>query len=277
MRIRSPWSTFLAVSCLAMLLLSACKPAPQEGASNGDPGGLPLQDTNNYAGYAVDDLEALEQLASPRPFASGTWTVPTVSCVPGYRTEVSMWLGLGGGVNAPLEQVATTSGCDVFGKPNHQANYQMLGTPEGNEAQTIDDCEGQPCPVEAGDKMAGSVIYEGAGTYYLSLKNLTRGWNYGTFHSGNSDKSAWRSAFWILEAVTRGGNIVALSNFGEATFSQCQTNFGAMGDHRITKIHRYQITPALVNPHRAVPSQLTESGLTENYRWNDFTIGWRVA
>jgi hypothetical protein len=237
------------------------------GGSSASPIKVP---TSTYAGYAVYGLNALVPTSpGQQPFVSGRWTVPSVSCFPGERAESAIWVGLGG-INAPLEQVATTANCDVLGRPNYSAYYEMVGQPGWTGARTISDSSGKALALNPGDVMIGSVLYRGDGSYDLNLRNDTKGWHFTKTEAGRADKSAWDTALWIVEAVNR-GLIPALANFGTVSFTRSITRFGAISDPRHTKVLQLEISqPAPINIHKAFPGALSNSG-----DGSSFAVQWK--
>jgi hypothetical protein len=190
-----------------------------------------------------------------------------------------MWVGLGG-LNAPLEQVATTSACNGGVNGKYAAYYEMTNTPGWSGARTATGQQGVVFPVDANDLMLGRVTYLGNGSYQLSLHNQTKGWDFVKTESGRSDKPAWDTALWIVE-LPKASIYLPLANFGEARFTQCSTNFGPISDAHHTKIAQFDLSelksldsglPISYNVHKASASTYTESGPKSG---SEFTVKWR--
>ena len=81
--------------------------------------------SSNWAGY----------VAQPAPTAgsrfasvSGSWTVPSVICVPGHASYSAVWVGLGGyrETGSSLEQVGVDADCSHSAHPSYTSWYELL-------------------------------------------------------------------------------------------------------------------------------------------------------
>jgi hypothetical protein len=191
-----------------------------------------------------------------------------------------MWVGLGG-LNAPLAQVATISSCNAFGIAQYSAAYEMHGHPDWKgSSRKLANPDGSGYEVDPGDSMTGSVLYAGGGVYHLNLRNHTKGWHFSTVERGSSDKTAWDTALWIVEAPTRALGIVApLANFGATRFTQCLTNFGPIRTPEHSKILKFELSefqwPAGWNLHKARPSAIEGSSSPQG--GEAFDVTWRMV
>src|SRR5437016_1476144 len=75
--------------------------------------------TANWSGYSVDTA------ASAVSDVKGTWTVPTVSVLPGTKTYyAASWIGIDGDISNTVEQIGTDSD-QINGQPAYYAWYEM--------------------------------------------------------------------------------------------------------------------------------------------------------
>jgi hypothetical protein len=165
-----------------------------------------------WNGYTTNWTQA------PKTFyvAGASWQVPHNNCGPisihQNLSDAGQWVGLGG-VGTPVIQVGVTSTCQ-YGLQLNAAVWEV--TPPDVSVNPIIHL------VFPGNQMSASVEYLGGGKYFLSLRDLTRGWNWSMTVSGPDYVPD--TADWAVEA---GG--VPLADFGSVMFTDCTYATGHQG------------------------------------------------
>lgn len=198
---------------------------------------LTASTSTNWSGYAVDGTNASS--------VTGSWTVQPAQCAPRETSWSSPWVGIDGDNSSTVEQTGTDTDCKK-GTPSYYAWYEMY--PKG--FVTIGE------PVTPGDSMTGTVTYEGAGAFLLTLVDHTAGWTNSVTQS--STKAPRSSVEWIVEGPSTG----TLTDFGTLSFSadsatingetESLQSFGSSAD-AITMATKKGVV-------RAAPSPLSKKG-----------------
>jgi len=161
----------------------------------------------NWSGYA--------SLGGPFTSIMGQWTVPTVQTDGGDVS--SSWVGIDGFANTSLIQVGTAQDYDsgLFGGIAYYAWWEILPAAETRIPQTV----------MPGDVMIAWIFPESvvtpntAGTWAISLQDLTQNWS---FYTTQTYSGPLTSAEWIEEATTECGlfgcSIHPLADYGSITF-----------------------------------------------------------
>jgi len=130
---------------------------------------------------------------------SGSWTVPTVTCVGTTNANVSQWVGIDGIDSAQVEQVGTDSSCNYFG-PFYNAWWEMYGDTTAPDGAFYFEV-GLPIatyPVQPGDVMNASVSVTD-GVWNMTIVDVTEGWNYTKLVGGANPTPLQSCAEWIVE------------------------------------------------------------------------------
>lgn len=178
--------------------------------------------STNWAGYYATGQNGSFTMAT------GSWSVPAVTCSGGATTYSSAWVGIDGATqgNNTVEQDGTESDCSG-GVASYSAWYELYG--DNADASLNNGSEVPlPNPVYPGDTMTSTISFA-AGTWTLALADLTPGhtWSVAEHLTWNSSSSAspkQASAEWIIERPTvcppcDSNNPSSLSNFGTIAFS----------------------------------------------------------
>jgi hypothetical protein len=208
----------------------------------------------NWAGYA--DVSATHGTFTK---ASGSWTVPKVTCTQEDRIT-SEWVGLDGFSSATVEQDGTASQC-FEGTPVYYSWYEMYpaGTVEVGAS------------VAAGDKISASVARSGS-SYTLKLTDSTHTANSFTRTASCATSTCLdTSAEWIAErpAFTTTG-IVPEAQFSSVKFSSASETAGG----RTSTISGYSGTNYAITCLDSTGTYdiVANSGLTGG---NAFTSTWK--
>ncbi|MCJ1395126.1 hypothetical protein MMC18_008007 [Xylographa bjoerkii] len=151
---------------------------------------------------------------------SGTFTVPTVSPPSGAGSgswASSAWVGIDGDTygNAILQTgidfTVTKSGGST--SQSFQAWYEWYPNDAFNFAMDV----------SAGDVIALSVVSSSASAGTVTIKNVSSGASVSKALKapGSGSHLGGQNAEWIVEDFEEGGSLVALSNFGTVTFTDC--------------------------------------------------------
>ncbi len=201
--------------------------APQ--AANGTVTGL---QSVNWSGYG--DSESGSNTVT---YASGSWTIPTVQCLPApYQNQdafLADWVGIDGLTNSTVEQLGTATQC-FEGVEYYYVWYEMFpaGTVEEGTTACINDNVNCPQP---GDQVSASVSVTSAGrgnnSYTLTLTDHTRPQeSFSVSASCAADVCLDQSAEWIVERpaleLSLGFQIVPLGDYGRSTFSSADVVSG---------------------------------------------------
>jgi hypothetical protein len=151
----------------------------------------------NWSGYAAS--------GATHTSVSSSWVEPTVVCT--SNGIAAFWVGLDGVGSSTVEQDGTGADCST-GSPAYFAWWETY--PE-NSMQEYRD------PVAPGDMMKSSVASLGGGLYELELSDTTKGWT--ESKQASSPGALNSSAEIVAEAVTEGGSVSALPDFGSVRFT----------------------------------------------------------
>lgn len=95
---------------------------------------------------------------------SGSWTMPAVQCNTS-NDLFAPWVGIDGYGSQTVEQTGVQVDCSS-GSPVYSGWYEMYPAPPQYFSN----------PVDAGDSITASVVYNGGRTYTLKLTDDTKGW-----------------------------------------------------------------------------------------------------
>lgn len=160
--------------------------------------GAANQTSSNWSGYAAT--------SGGYNAVSASWTEPSVSCT--SDGIVAFWIGLDGWGSGTVEQDGTGVDCSS-GSPEQFAWWE---TYPANDIQEYGDY------VAAGDSMTSTVTYQGGDEYDMVLTDNTEGWTENNPVAGASGADN-ASAEIIAEAVTSGGSVTELPDFGQVDFT----------------------------------------------------------
>jgi hypothetical protein len=149
--------------------------AQHRAASSGVNGGVTGSQSINWSGYA--DVETTSNTVSQ---ASGSWTVPAVSCLPApYQNQdafIANWVGIDGYNNQTVEQLGSAAQC-YAGVKYYYVWYEMYPAGTIEEGTTACINNNVNCP-QPGDQISASVTVTPAGSgennYKLTLIDRTR-------------------------------------------------------------------------------------------------------
>jgi hypothetical protein len=172
--------------------------------------------SSNWSGYA--------DTGATFTGISGSWTVPTVTCVGSSTSYSSEWIGIDGYSSGSVEQDGTEMDC-MSGTPQYDAWYEMFGDTDingGDEVALSSDSN----PVAPGDVISASVSVVN-NMWTLSLADVSSvhfGWSFSTpvpiyFPAAES------SAEWVLERpeiCNQGCVLTSLADFGTSDFTNAQ-------------------------------------------------------
>jgi hypothetical protein len=186
------------------------------GSFNAAAGG---QESSNWSGYVLT--------AIPGTFssASGSWTVPAVTCAAGGGAKASStWVGIGGGdaSDSTLVQAGTEQDCDDE-IASYGAWWEVIPAP-------AIDLDADTYPVGPGDAMTVSTDGSNAVVWTVTIHNASRGW---TFTQSVPYTSAGATAEWVEEAPltagTGGAGQASLTNYGRVVFTGATANHANPG------------------------------------------------
>lgn len=171
--------------------------------------GVQQNTSTNWAGYA-----AVTNLAHPVAhtvsYVAGTWTIPQLSASTG-QTYCSIWVGMDGYGSNSVEQLGTAHDW-VNGKQQNTAWFEMYP----QYPYTINGF-----PVNVGDSISASVVYQGNSVFLLTITNNTKKVYFVAPTSYTKSVTAQRiSAEWIVEAPFS-NTVLPLSHFGTVNLSNC--------------------------------------------------------
>jgi hypothetical protein len=216
------------------------QPTPPGGA----PGFLPqgTVSSTNWSGYAAT--------GSTFSNVSATWVEPAAIC-PGGSQYSSSWVGLDGYASRTVEQTGTDSDC-AGTAPQYYAWWEIYPSPSVNI----------PKPVSAGDHMRASVTGTAAGSFTLTITDVTKGW---TNTETKTLTTAKRSSAEVIEEApccTGTGGILPLADFGKAHFANALVDGAVLGSFNPTRINM------------AAGGILKDTTSALNAAGNGFTVTW---
>ncbi len=190
---------------------------------------LPSQVSTNWAGYAAITGRSTHAFAKRFTSVSGSWTVPSVTCVPGQPTFSAFWVGLGGyrQTSRSLEQVGTEADCSAAGAISYYAWYEYV--PDG--PHTI-----RAIPVHPGDSVTASVVVKGKRAT-VRIADTTTGATFRHAKVMRSPHPDVGAAEWIAEAPSNcdrnNCTPLTLTNFGSVAFTNATASaVGINGRHQ---------------------------------------------
>jgi hypothetical protein len=206
--------------------------------------------------------------------ASGSWTMPAISCATGDGSSAAFWVGIGGwGRSSPsLEQLGASGDCTPSGAPSLRLWTEIVPAPPIF----------LPLRLAPGDHVTATVsVAKGSVTF--DLRNATRGTHY-THTTRERRALDVATAEWIAEAPSLCRTIsecevVPLSDFGTVRFTNVLASgsgvSGPLGapTWRVTPVALIGSTGssryiAATNPFGAVPQPPAPGGRA-------FTIAFR--
>jgi Peptidase A4 family len=188
----------------------------------------------NWSGYA--DSESGSNTVS---YVSGSWTIPSVTCLPRpYQNQdafLANWVGVDGFSDSTVEQLGTAAQC-YEGVEYYYVWYEMYpaGTVEEGTTACINDNVDCPRP---GDRVTASVSVTAAGSgennYTLTLTDHTRPQeSFSTSAQCATDTCADTSGEWIVErpavAPAFGIQILPQADFTRTYFSSGDITSGGV-------------------------------------------------
>lgn len=174
-------------------------------------------ESSNWSGYAATGSDGAFTSVS------SSWVQPSLTCT-SKTTYSSYWVGLDGYSNSALEQTGTEADC-IGGKAEYGAWWEVLPASETSYSVTV----------KAGDSLSASVVYNGNGTFTMTLSDSTEGWSKSTTHAGSSGYED-SSAEVIAEATDVNGSIAKLSDFGTVNFTNSTADGNSLGSYSPTEI-----------------------------------------
>ncbi len=203
------------------ILTIAMTPAASAQAVN-----IPVARTSNglslnWSGYAVNITGVTS--------VSGTFSVPTVGApcgVSGFQGDVSVWVGIDGYSTGTVEQTGVAGSCDLStGAPTYYAWWEMYP----RSSVVI-----RSMSINPGDSITASVVYNGGGSFTLSISDTTDGQSFATtVHApvGGLNAAQRGSAEWVVEraaTIYKGYlTILPLATFGSTTFTSASFTVGS--------------------------------------------------
>lgn len=161
--------------------------------------------SQNWSGYAAS--------GGTYTSVTSTWVQPSVTCT--TNGIAAFWVGLDGMGSPSVEQTGTAADCST-GSPVYFAWWELY--PQ-NDMQQYRDA------VTPGDVLTATVTSLGGAQYELDLSDTTKGWTERNRQAAPGALNA--SAEIVAEAVTSGGSISALPDFGSARFSGTRIDHAA--------------------------------------------------
>ena len=213
----------------------------------------------NWSGYAA--ATSLTRPSSSSVTAvEGSWTVPTLSPLPGH-TYSSAWVGIDGYSSSTVEQIGTEHDWTPTGQQNYawfemypQNGYELVGF-----------------PVNKGDNMGATVVYKGRNVFQLTIVNYTHEVYTVVPTSYTTVRNAKRnSAEWIVEAPSSESGVLPLAKFGTIAMTNCTATInGKTAPINSTAWKNDPLTMTTMSGiPKAVPSKLSSNG-------QSFTVTWK--
>jgi hypothetical protein len=192
------WARWLGVAAVLTI-------APLASPAAASVAHAPLQrlgpTSENWAGYY--------STAGPFASVSASWVQPAATCT-SEAMYSAFWVGLDGANDDTVEQTGSEVDC-IGGTPKYYAWYEMYPSKGANF----------PGIVMPGDQFSASVAVVGT-KFTLTITDLTRHWHYKIIKTSKTATKA--SAEIIVEAPSRGGTILPLTDFGTVSFTSAEAN-----------------------------------------------------
>jgi hypothetical protein len=216
--------------------------------------------STNWSGYAVTGANG--SVTSVK----ASWIVPAIqgACPATGSQYSSFWVGIDGYNSNTVEQTGTDSDC-INGQPSYYAWYEFY--PKRSRLSIS---------VAPGDVIAAEVDYVGHNTFQVSLTDLTSGQSMSA--TAKVAQAARSSAEWIAEAPS-GGGILALANFGTASFGEDYTGVvpsgsatvgsatGVIGSFGSAVNSITMVSTGNSSVVKAAPSALSNDGSSFSAQW----------
>jgi Peptidase A4 family len=187
-------------------------------------GATSVVSSTNWSGYVATG-SAFSSVASD-------WVQPAGQCsgasggsgssggsgasVDGYA---AFWVGLDGDNNNTVEQTGSEVDC-AGGTAHYYAWYEMYPGAAVNFDETI----------KAGDRLAGSVTYEGSNQFQLTLADSTQGWSQTVTQSMAATTRSSAEIIGEAPCCAAGGAPLPLTDFGSVSFASATVNGSAVCD-----------------------------------------------
>ena len=221
--------------------------------------------STNWSGYNVGALERSATFHG----VSGTWVVPKASSHKQGEAEYSSsWIGVGGGclttdcsvTDNTLIQIGTEQDAGPTGGPHYYAWWELIPAP----SVMIADANGNPLPVQPGDRIHAEVAETAPQLWTMTLQNESRHW---TFTQTVPYSSTYGSAEWIEETpvvidTSGSSGFAALPNLTTEYFgaARIQTATGSTFDNpALVAAEAIQLVDSNGKP-LATPSAPTSAG-----------------
>lgn len=184
-----------AAAAVALAVTAATALIPSAASASAKPGITNVK----WAGYAATGTRFAA--------ASGTWTVPSVTCGQSDPRTTFVWVGLDGATagSTTVEQAGTGITCNPDGTVRHFAWTEFYP----NLSSILDT---KAYPVQQGDVIA-TTITAGTDNFAVTMNDQRNGttiWNYSATIA--SPGAAFSTAEWVVEApsATAGGADLAI-------------------------------------------------------------------
>ncbi len=223
------------MSSHAPMIRSTVPPAVLSSSS-----GVAQEFSYNWSGFADVPTAPGNQTPPPVNSVSGSWTIPSVSCISGqYRNQdvfLAQWVGLDGFNDSTVEQLGTATQCyeDVEYYYDWYEMYPNNTVEEGTPACISSNVD---CP-NPGDRIQASVTSTetgGTNNYTLSLTDATNpAESFSVTATCPASTCLNASAEWIVErpatVIGTGANaiiqILPQASYGETAFTSATVPSG---------------------------------------------------
>jgi hypothetical protein len=193
-------------------------PTASTSPSNSSPTSSPDPGTNSttpdYAtgGYTSTNWSGYVATAGGYKHISSSWVAPDATGNGSTTTADSTWIGIGGVFSDDLIQTGTMNLVSAGGRVTSAAFYEVLPDP-AMEIPSID--------VSPGDSMTATIDEVSAGSWTISITDVSTGQN---FITTLSYTSSYSTAEWIEEDPSyASGGLVPFDNFSPAKFFSGKT------------------------------------------------------
>jgi hypothetical protein len=215
--------------------------------------------SNNWCGYVAASNFA-RPIKNTVSAVYGTWVVPSVKSSGSPKTYSSIWVGIDGYGSNSVEQIGTAHEW----RNGQQRNYAWF------EMYPLASCEIVGFPINPGDTIFASVVYQGNDIFLMTITNMTKKVTTVVPTMYTMSKTAARvCAEWVAEAPYLNG-ILPLADFKQVNFSQCTATInGIRGpiNHRNWAYESVNMQNALM-VYKATTTPLGANGETFNVLWH---------
>jgi hypothetical protein len=208
------------VTCGLVILLVGLVviPAPKARFAGLDAGATP---TSIWAGYETDSAVTSVQ---------ASWTQPPIVAPASGRSDVALWVGLGGQINPRLAQLGTDAEGEAGRAVIYTAWYEMYPKP----AYAIDP---SVLSVHPGDLLSASVSEISHGQFRLVLANHT---THQRFVIAQTDLGIATSDAAVIAELPSAPFRQVLAAFGSVTFTGCSADGRSLGDYPLAMCEIYR-------------------------------------